>query len=258
MLTKYQINSLAFLILIISYSCVRNDPIEIFQYKTDTFIKDWLLCGPFPNCENCSSINFFHGENCVGFYTDYLKSMGGEKSAIPKTGKTVDFPGLELNPSWIYYKSETDKIPLNDILSPNDMVVAYAFCQINSPERQKTILSLGSNDGVQVFLNGEKIHEHHPPSGRWLQKDNDFIPTMLKKGVNNLLLKIDEGTGDFGFMARFLDWDSTLTSLNNNIDFHKKLKLFYYNDTLITKFGEPYKIATLKPESKVTIEIIHD
>ncbi|MCK4746157.1 MAG: hypothetical protein KAT15_03940, partial [Bacteroidales bacterium] len=88
------------------------------------------------------------------------------------------------------------------------MVVVYAFCQVNSPENQKSILALGSNDGVQAFLNGKKIHEHHPRSGRWLQKDNDYVPVELQKGVNNLMLKIDEGTGDFGFMARFLDYDS--------------------------------------------------
>lgn len=247
-----------FILIVLLFGTVSCDNGEIFQYKTNTFIKNWLLCGPFPNCQNCSNTDFQHGENCQGFYTDYLESIGGEMLAIPKAGMVIDFPGLNFNPIWITYKSETDKIPLNDILSPNDMVVAYAFCQINSPERQKTILSLGSNDGVQVFLNGEKIHEHHPRSGRWLQKDNDYVPTELKKGVNNLMFKIDEGTGDFGFMARFQNWDSTLASLHNNIDFHKTLSLLYYNDTLITKFGSPYKIATLNPDGKVTIEIIHE
>ena len=258
MLTKYRLAYLTFLLIIISYSCIKNDNTEVFQYKTNTFIKNWLLCGPFPNCQNCSSTDFIHGENCQGFYTDYLKSIGGEMLAIPKAGKTIDFPGLEFNPTWISYKSETDKIPLNNILSPNDMVVAYAFCRIKSPEQQKTILALGSNDGIQVFLNGNKIHENHPRSGRWLQQDNDYVPIELEKGVNNLMLKIDEGTGDFGFMARFLDYDSTLTSLSKDIDKHKELKLLYYNDTLIAQFGEPYKIATLNPGSKVNIKIIHE
>ena len=71
-------------------------------------------------------------------------------------------------------------------MDPNDMVVAYAFCQINSPQVQKSILSVGSNDGIQVFFNGKKIHENHPKTGRWLQKDNDFIPIELKAGKNNL------------------------------------------------------------------------
>ncbi|NOR74546.1 MAG: hypothetical protein GQ525_05255, partial [Draconibacterium sp.] len=49
----------------------------------NTFIKDWLIIGPFPNCEECSTIDYFHGEQCIGFYTDYLESIGGEKNAIP-------------------------------------------------------------------------------------------------------------------------------------------------------------------------------
>jgi len=53
------------------FGTVSCDKGEIFQYKTDTFIKDWLLYGPFPNCENCSSTDFIHGEDCHGFYTDY-------------------------------------------------------------------------------------------------------------------------------------------------------------------------------------------
>ena len=258
MLTKYRLASLTFLLSIIFYSCVKNDNTEIFQYKTNTFIKNWLLCGPFPNCQNCSNIDFFHGENCHGFYTDYLESIGGEKNAVPHAGMALKYSGLKRDMKWFSYNSKTDKIALNDIFSPNDMVVTYAFCRIKSLEQQKTILALGSNDGIQVFLNRKKIHENHPRSGRWLQQDNDYVPVELKKGVNNLMLKIDEGTGDFGFMARFLDYDSTLTSLSKDIDKHKELKLLYYNDTLIAQFGRPYKIATLNPDSKVTIEIIHE
>ncbi len=255
---KHNLASFILLILIISCSDIRDDNTEIFQYQTNTFIRNWMLCEPFPNCENCSSTDFVHGEHWHGFYTDYLESMGGELLAIPEAGMTIDYPGLAFKPAWISYKSEIDRIPLNDIFSPNDMVVAYAFCQVNSPENQKSILALGSNDGIQVFLNGRKVHENHPRSGRWLQKDNDYVPVELEKGVNNLMLKIDEGTGDFGFMARFLDYDSTLTSLSKDLDKHKELKLFYYNDSLITKFGEPYKIATLNPDRKVAIEIIHE
>ncbi len=255
---KHNLASFTLLILIISCSDIRDDNTEIFQYQTNTFIKNWLLCGPFPNCPDCSGTDFSHGENCRGFYTDYLVSGGGEMKTVPAEGIPVDYPGLESKAEWFLYQSETDKIPLNDILSPNDMVVVYAFCQVNSPENQKSILALGSNDGVQAFLNGKKIHEHHPRSGRWLQKDNDYVPVELQKGDNNLMLKIDEGTGDFGFMARFLDYDSTLASLSEDIDKHKELKLFYYNDTLIAQFGSPYKIATLNPDRKVAIEIIHE
>jgi hypothetical protein len=31
-----------------------------------------------------------HGEHCTGFYTDYLKSIGGEKAAIPTEKMQVE------------------------------------------------------------------------------------------------------------------------------------------------------------------------
>ena len=229
-----------------------------FEYEPNVFIKDWLLCGPFPNCEDCSLIDYKHGQNCKGFYTDYLTSLGGEKQVLPTEGSIVSIPERKIERTWFAYHSESDLIPLNDILEPNDMVIAYAFCRVNSPKTQKSILSVGSNDGIQVFLNGEKIHENHPRNGRWLQKDNDYIPVNLNGGVNNLLIKIDEGGGDFGFVARFLDYDTTLASIRANLENHRDLTLVAFEDTLVASFGKPYKISILSPDTDVKIEIIHD
>ena len=97
-----------FILIVLLFGTVSCENGEIFQYKTNTFIKNWLLCGPFPNCQNCSNTDFQHGENCQGFYTDYLESIGGEMLAIPKAGMVIDFPGLDFNPTWITYKSETE------------------------------------------------------------------------------------------------------------------------------------------------------
>jgi hypothetical protein len=246
---------LSLFFLISQFSCT-NDQISYYEGR---FIKDWLICGPFPNCEDCSLTNYYHTANCTGFYTDYLTSMGGELSAIPREGDMVKVEKKNIERKWVRYQSETDLIPLNDILDPNDLVVAYAFCQVNSPKATKSILSVGSNDGIQVFLNGLKIHENHPRTGRWLQKDNDFIPVELKAGLNNLLLKIDEGGGDFGFVARFLNYDSTLTAIRTNLDAHKVLTLVVFEDTLKASFGQPFKISTLsRPGTQAKIEIIHE
>ena len=89
------------------------------EYETNTFIKNWLILGPFPNCEDCGTENYKHGENCAGFYTDYLKSAGGEKNLIPTPGMKIEFAEPGLNMEWFSYKSETDKIPVNISFSDN-------------------------------------------------------------------------------------------------------------------------------------------
>lgn len=230
---------------------------EQIQYEPNSFIKDWLIAGPFPNCEDCSTTNYHHDERCQGFYTDYLKSIGGEKDAIPTDGMKVKYSEKNIARTWFKVNSDEDKIHLTD-LNPKDMVVAYAFCQVKSPQNQKSILSIGSNDGVRVFLNGEEVHESHDFNGRWLQSDNDYVPVELKQGTNNLMLKIDQGTGDFGFVVRFLDYDTVVTKIRKNIDSYKTLKVVAIADTLIARFGTGYKISVLNPKGKVKIELTHD
>ena len=217
------------------------------QLKEGVFIKDWLLLGPFPNCEGCDVKDFKHGEQCAGFATDFLTGSGGEAKTVPRAGQPVKILGTDRFRRWFAYHSEGDRIPLNDILTPNDLVIAYAFTRILSPQSRKIILSVGSNDGVKVFLNGIKIHQVHPANGRWLQKDDDFVPVTLKKGVNNLMLKIDEGTGDFGFAIRFLDYDSTLQALRQDASRYSKLSLIPHGDSLLVRFGESYRLSVFNP-----------
>ncbi len=234
-------------------SCKKTNTVEL---KKNEFIKSWLLIGPFPNCENCDLTDYMHGENCKGFYTDFLQSIGGEANVVPSEGLEVKVPGSETVRKWFLYRSPKDEIRLNDIMMPNDLVVAYAFDQIESPVEQKVILSIGSNDGVKVWLNGKKIHEVHPKTGRWLQKDDDYVPVTLKKGANNLMLKIDEGGGDWGFVVRFLDYDSTLNAVRKNIEKYKRLTLVPKEDTLLVRFGESYRISALNPGGKVKITML--
>jgi len=236
-------------------SCQKSNA-PVFEYKTNEYIKDWLIAGPFPNCEGCSESNFKHGENCTGFYTDYMKGMGGEANAIPDEGETVAFEDTVVK--WFRYHSGDGIVHLSKLMKPKDMVVGYAFCRVHSPEEQKTILSVGSNDGVKVYLNGEKVHEIHLKQGRWLQPDDDYVPVTLKKGMNNLMLKIDQGTGDFGYVVRFLDYDSIVSEIKSNIEKYKNLKVLSYGDTLIAVFGEDYKISVLNPSGKVKLELLDE
>lgn len=253
---KLPISLLLFAIFIVS-SCTDNKNRAI-NYETNTYIKDWLIVGPFPNCENCPELSYKHTEQCTGFYTDYLKSIGGEKNALPTEGTKVKVADKNIEREWFAHHSTEDKIHLAKMLKPKNMVVAYAFCQIKSSEEQKTILSVGSNDGIRVFLNGEEVHESHEFTGRWLQADNDYVPVTLKKGINNLMLKIDQGTGDFGYVARFLNYDSLLTQIRDNLEQYKTLKVVSINDTLVSSFGSKFKISVLNPKGKVKIELFHE
>ena len=105
------------------------------HYKEDMFIKDWLLLGPLPNCEDCSDVDYKHTSNCTGFFTDYLVSIGGELSAIPTEGMVVNIKEKNLERKWFFYNSQTDLIPLNDIMDPNDSAFRSSYTIGDRQER---------------------------------------------------------------------------------------------------------------------------
>jgi len=53
------------------------------------FIKDWLICGPFPNPPNKEAAPgernvHDHTPPCVGLDTDHLVEHGGESKSVPR------------------------------------------------------------------------------------------------------------------------------------------------------------------------------
>ena len=64
---------------------------------------------------------------------------------------------------------------------------------------------LGSDDGVKAWLNGEVVHSNNMDRGE--AADQDTAPIRLKKGVNQLLLKITQGGGGLSACARIVGSD---------------------------------------------------
>lgn len=81
-------------------------------------------------------------------------------------------------------------------------VVAYAWAQIDMPEETTGVLGIGADDAVQVWLNGELIHQN--VIGRVLMY-HDNVGVTFKKGKNQLVLKILNYGGPWGFSCRLLD-----------------------------------------------------
>ena len=186
---------------------------DVDNMNEGMFLYNWLILGPFLNCDTCQPTSFRHDERCSGFFTDYLQTSGGEKNCRPDSGDVVSVPKLNIKHSWKTYQSKSKIINLCNIFPESDQIVAYAFCQIYSSSEKRIGLAIGSNDGIQIFLNGEQIHLAHPARGRDVRRDDDFISINLKEGYNNLLLKIENGYGEFGFITRLVDLESPLADL---------------------------------------------
>ncbi|MBI1310286.1 DUF1553 domain-containing protein [bacterium] len=78
-----------------------------------------------------------------------------------------------------------------------DNSATYLFRTVKVATPTKLKLSLGSDDSLIVWLNGEKIHENRIQ--RAVAADQDSVEASLKAGENQLLLKVTNGTGGYGF-----------------------------------------------------------
>jgi hypothetical protein len=76
----------------------------------------------------------------------------------------------------------------------------YLYRSVSSTDAQTIGLSLGSDDGFKIWLNGELIENQKVARG--VAKDQNKVDVRLKAGDNHLLLKISQGGGGFGFYFR--------------------------------------------------------
>ncbi|MBX3396551.1 MAG: hypothetical protein KF841_14410 [Phycisphaerae bacterium] len=75
--------------------------------------------------------------------------------------------------------------------------VAYALTYLDAPEDMDAVLAIGTDDGAIVRFNGEEVLRVNV--GRPYTSKQDRVPVRLKKGENELFLKINQGGGDWGF-----------------------------------------------------------
>jgi CubicO group peptidase (beta-lactamase class C family) len=161
------------------------------------FMKHWLVAGPvrvgtdsIPNDEVQEQV----------FKEDLI-------SAVQVTaGKPVMPVQVQQNKLlWKSVTSERDEVMLDKTFGEKeqDFVYAYALAEIKAEKAGTVMMGLGSDDAVKVWLNGKLVHENWIP--RAVNKDDDVVPLQLEKGSNQLLLKVQEMQGGWGFVVRLLD-----------------------------------------------------
>jgi len=74
---------------------------------------------------------------------------------------------------------------------------AIAISFISSSAEQSATLKVGSDDGVTIWLNDELVYEHR--INRPYRPGDDQVTLTFHEGQNKLAVRIDQGTGDWGF-----------------------------------------------------------
>ena len=155
------------------------------------FMTRWLILGPVP---------VFADEAAGKDPQDQRKAFDADPFSVERFRAKIKIEGRQHE--WRPLACEGDSVNLVEALGAKDYAIAYAWARINVASEREALLGIGSDDAVKVWLNGELVHEN------WAQrpcaKDSDLVGVTFRKGRNHLVLKIQNGTSDWGFSCRVL------------------------------------------------------
>ncbi len=148
----------------------------------------WHICGPIPGGTKEDALAKDFGPEAAGVNLD-ARYGGGPVD----TGGVPREAGEEFG--WLakedYADGQVNKLPTGGV------TVTYLYRTITAPLARSVTASLGSDDGIKVWLNGKLVHEN--PTARAVAPNQDTVQLDLAAGTNSLLLKIIDFGGDCGF-----------------------------------------------------------
>jgi len=118
-----------------------------------------------------------------------------------KGGKPVAWRKVERDPSLDVGAEHL--VNFVQVYGPTENAAAYALTWLNTPKESDAVIAIGSDDGVVLWLNGERVHANLVPRG--YSPKADRVGVRLKQGRNQLLAKITQGMGDWSFAAHVED-----------------------------------------------------
>jgi len=148
-------------------------------------IYDWWIIGPFDNAGKKGFDAVYPPEKEVDLtktYESMSRQVGWKKHHTEDAAGVVDATKL---------------------IRPNTNVALYALAFVESPEEIDVQIRAGSDDTLSIWLNGERVHHNNVDRG--ITFDEDKVDARLREGVNSLLLKVCQGGGGWGFVARIVD-----------------------------------------------------
>ncbi len=150
--------------------------------KALTVVLDhWLALGPVPVSADAASPPDPEAQK-KAFETDFLASCGGETQVRPLPPPPCSVGGHAL--AWKALDPADGLVDLAKGLGAKDYAVAYALADVDSPAAGTVLLGLGSDDAIEVWLNGKVVHSNWVMGP--LAQDQDLVPVELKAGRNQL------------------------------------------------------------------------
>jgi hypothetical protein len=146
-------------------------------------VRVWNILGPFPR----DFEKDYGPEAKLDLAAVYTDNVGTKKSWRP------------------VLSAENGLVNFLPCFQPNNNVCAYASLFVKSSKAQPVKLAVGSDDGIKAWLNGKPLIANDASRGAAPRQDE--AAGELKAGWNEVLLKITQGDGGWGFFCEFLGND---------------------------------------------------
>lgn len=197
---------------------------EAAQFRWKEHFEAWRVMGlQKPSWMMPSLASFEPHARAQRVYADELgRSLGAlarpatYRVALRPQGEAVELSSAELSPVYPLTSFDATQAPERDpagvawtaapfVDGQIDLgarytgaydVVAYARVVLQADRPTTLRLSMGSDDGLAVFLRGSRVFAHDVM--RSLKRGEDDVEVGLAAGRNELLFKVTQGGGDFG------------------------------------------------------------
>jgi hypothetical protein len=152
--------------------------------KSDWMALDtWYIIGPFPNPKREYMDKKFPPESVIDLDATY----------VGKNNAKLEWEYTQARPYWPVAPRVADSY-----------AIWYAFTEVYSEKDQTKVCLFGSDDYSKVWVNGELVYTSGKDPHHWIP-DRGFQKVFLRKGVNPILLKLENAGGTTGFsMCIFL------------------------------------------------------
>jgi len=148
------------------------------------FLKDWNVVGPF---DYNPEINI----KDVSYPPEKEMSINLTNTYMGKGNRVVRWQSIACDKDGL--------VDLGSVFNETN-AVAYGLTYIYSGTEQSVKFFMNSDDGIELWLNHQKLHSHHVFRG--VNHKPDEASGTLKKGINEVLVKISQQGGGWSFLIK--------------------------------------------------------
>ena len=154
------------------------------------FVERYMVLGPFPKTDVETIDKLLPPEGQLNLEATYTGTRSKTIQWQEAAARTDGYLDLRIN------------------LSYEPQVVGYTLVYVHAPKTTDSVMLIGSDDTIAVWLNGTEIHRNSIDAGA--TANADAIPCQLNAGWNTVLCQKTDLGWSWGLYLRFTDADGIL------------------------------------------------